>query len=132
MKTNLKYFSFTAVILIIFTIVVYDRMELYNLNSSYSQKNTQMESVSSSDTTYTSTPMEVGMDIIKNVDEIEKNNIIEKSKSKKQILAYKDSIKKLYIKVNSNIENTYILSKNVKNIEYVDTIIYEEKKDSLK
>ena len=82
MKTNLKYFSFTAVILIIFTIVVYDRMELYNLNSSYSQKNTQMESVSSSDTTYTSTPMEVGMDIIKNVDEIEKNNIIEKSKSK--------------------------------------------------
>jgi hypothetical protein len=131
MKTILKYFSFTAVILIIFTIVVYDRMELYNLNSSYSQKNTQMEYVSS-DTTYTSTPMEVGMDIIKNVDEIEKNNIIEKSKSKKQILAYKDSIKKLYIKVNSNIENTYILSKNVKNIEYVDTIIYEEKKDSLK
>lgn len=131
MKTILKYFSFTAVILIIFTIVVYDRMELYNLNSSYSQKNTQMEYVSS-DTTYTSTPMEVGMDIIKNVDEIEKNNIIEKSKSKKQILAYKDSIKKLYIKVNSNIENTYILSKNVKNIEYVDTIIYIEKKDTLK
>ena len=73
MKTILKYFSFTAVILIIFTIVVYDRMELYNLNSSHNQDNTQIESVSSSDTISASmsdSSLEVSEDIIKSVDKV--------------------------------------------------------------
>lgn len=135
MKRFLKYISITVLILIIFTIVVYDRMELYNLNSSYIQDNTQIESVSSSDTISASmsdSSLEVSEDIIKSVDKIEKNAIIEKFKSKKEIFVYKDSIKKLNVKINNNIKNTYKLSKNVKNKEYVDTIIYIEKQDSLK
>jgi hypothetical protein len=133
MKTILKYFSIVVVILIIFAIVIYDRIELYNLNSSYNQSSFPMLLPSSDSLTMSSdSSIVVSMDIIKNVDNIEKNAIIEKFKSKKEIIVYKDSIKKLCIKINNNIEKTYKLEKIINNKEYVDMKVYAEKKqDSL-
>jgi hypothetical protein len=143
MKRILKYFSIVVVILIIFTIVIHDRIELYNLNSSYNQSNSPILPPSSDSLTSSSSSsdssMVVSMDIIKNVDKIEKsvdkiekNAIIEKIKSKKEIIVYKDSIKKLCIKINNNIEKTYKLEKIINNKEYVDMKVYAEKKqDSL-